>query len=272
MQIRIECKLILSLSLSFDCSLCCDCSKGKLADCFNEGCITSGGTERTLMTIDKRIPGPAINVCHGDRIVVDVANHMLGQGLTIHWHGIHQQKSPWMDGIAMITQCPIEGGNTFRYDYEATNIGTQMWHAHSGFHRSNGIVGSLVVREKKDPHCKLFDFDLSEHTLVLMDMDLQLAEDKMPGMISEITLPNYLLINGFGSFRSERRKINKFAPIAAFYVERGKRHRFRIINAGSQVCPFEVTVRICFLGDASMPFHHHRFRFMSFHHFFFIGS
>lgn len=36
--------------------------------------------------------------------------------------------------------------------------------------------------------------------------------------------------------------------MAVFYVERGKRHRFRIANAGSHVCPFELSVRIFFLS------------------------
>lgn len=92
--------------------------------------------------------------------------------------GIHQQKSPWMDGLAMITQCPIDAGNSFLYDYFASESGTQLWHAHSGVHRSNGIVGSLVVREPNDPNESLYDYDLAEHTIVLMDIDSHVAEDK----------------------------------------------------------------------------------------------
>lgn len=83
-------------------SLCGGCENGTLSDCFNTGCIPGSGVERGIMTINQQLPGPSINVCKGDRIIVDVSNHMPGQGLTIHWHGIHQKKTPWMDGIAMV--------------------------------------------------------------------------------------------------------------------------------------------------------------------------
>lgn len=128
------------------------------------------------MTINQQLPGPAINVCKGDLIIVDVTNHMPGQGLTIHWHGIHQHKTPWMDGIGMVTQCPINAANSFRYAFYASEGGSQFWHAHTGLHRSNGLVGSLVVRVNDDINAELYDYDLAEHTVLLMDFDNHIAE------------------------------------------------------------------------------------------------
>lgn len=60
------------------------------------------------------IPGPSIDVCEGDRIVVDVVNAMEGDELTIHWHGMFQKDSQYYDGAAFITQCPIPEQTTFR--------------------------------------------------------------------------------------------------------------------------------------------------------------
>lgn len=71
-------------------------------------------------------------MCQGDKIVVDVENHMEGMELTIHWHGIWQRGTQYSDGVPFVTQCPIQQGNTFRYQMEAGNEGTHFWHAHSG--------------------------------------------------------------------------------------------------------------------------------------------
>lgn len=60
------------------------------------------------------IPGPAIQVCQKDMIVVDVLNKLEGMEALIHWHGMHQRDSQYYDGAPFVTQCPIQQGNTFR--------------------------------------------------------------------------------------------------------------------------------------------------------------
>ncbi|GFR64970.1 laccase-2 [Elysia marginata] len=37
-------------------------------------------------------------------VVVHVTNLMSSQAVTIHWHGLHQTGTPWMDGVAFVTQ------------------------------------------------------------------------------------------------------------------------------------------------------------------------
>jgi FtsP/CotA-like multicopper oxidase with cupredoxin domain len=71
-------------------------------------------------------------VCQGDRIIVDVKNNMPARSTTIHWHGVFQTGTPYMDGVPMVTQCPINEGQTFRYDFVAKNAGTHLWHSHDG--------------------------------------------------------------------------------------------------------------------------------------------
>ena len=66
-------------------------------------------------------------MCEGDIIVVDVYNDMAevqSEGTTIHWHGILHEKKAYVDGVDMITQCPIEFRQTFRYEFKATPPGT----------------------------------------------------------------------------------------------------------------------------------------------------
>lgn len=77
--------------------------------------MLADGVERGILTVNRMIPGPSIQVCEGDRVVVDVENHMEGMEVTIHWHGILQKGTQYYDGVPFITQCPIQQGNTFRY-------------------------------------------------------------------------------------------------------------------------------------------------------------
>lgn len=77
-------------------------------------CVLADGVERGILTANRMIPGPSIQVCENDKVVVDVENHMEGMETTIHWHGIHQRGSQYYDGVPFVTQCPIQQGNTFR--------------------------------------------------------------------------------------------------------------------------------------------------------------
>lgn len=75
------------------------------------------------------LPGPSIQVCVNDTIVVNVENHLHSfEAFSIHWHGIHIE--PSMDGVAMINQCPILPGTSFQYRFKVEHPGTHFWHAH----------------------------------------------------------------------------------------------------------------------------------------------
>ena len=60
-------------------------------------------------------------VCEGDTVVVYLKNHLEdGSAITLHWHGIHQKGTQFMDGVPMLTQCAVLQFNTFRlklYNY-----------------------------------------------------------------------------------------------------------------------------------------------------------
>ena len=57
-------------------------------------------------------------VCENDIVVVNVENDLAGGlGTTIHWHGILQHGSQHMDGVPMVTQCPIPHTTSFQYKY-----------------------------------------------------------------------------------------------------------------------------------------------------------
>lgn len=37
-----------------------------------------------------------------------------------------------MDGVPLVTQCPISPASSFRYNFIAENPGTHFYHSHSG--------------------------------------------------------------------------------------------------------------------------------------------
>lgn len=45
-----------------DFSACKNCSAGVTDDCFAENCITADGVERGVLSINRQIPGPAVQV------------------------------------------------------------------------------------------------------------------------------------------------------------------------------------------------------------------
>lgn len=120
------------LDFRFDFRACKNCSFGTHEDCLHPQCVTVDGYERGVQTINRVIPGTAIEVCLNDNIVVDLENKMEGTGVSIHWHGIHHRQTPFMDGVPYVTQCPIAFESTFRYAFKATQAGTHFYHSHAG--------------------------------------------------------------------------------------------------------------------------------------------
>jgi FtsP/CotA-like multicopper oxidase with cupredoxin domain len=62
------------------------------------------GYEKPMILINNQFPGPLIEANSGDTIVVIVNNNMANWSTSIHWHGIDQKITNWMDGVAAITQ------------------------------------------------------------------------------------------------------------------------------------------------------------------------
>jgi hypothetical protein len=89
-----------------------------------------------------------LQVCLGDRIIIDLKNNIAGGELSIHWHGVFQKGTQYMDGVPMVTQCSIREGNVFRYDFNASNEGTHYWHSHDGMYRRSCVFWNKVLRRR----------------------------------------------------------------------------------------------------------------------------
>ncbi|KAJ0091820.1 hypothetical protein Patl1_24690 [Pistacia atlantica] len=73
--------------------------------------------EHGSMGINGQFPGPTIRAKAGDTISVEVTNKLHTEGIVIHWHGITQIGTPWIDGTPYISQYgyAINPGETFIY-------------------------------------------------------------------------------------------------------------------------------------------------------------
>ncbi|KAB2614879.1 laccase-17-like [Pyrus ussuriensis x Pyrus communis] len=103
---------------------------------------------KSIVTVNGQFPGPRIVAREGDHVLIKVVNHVQNN-ISIHWHGIRQLRSGWADGPAYVTQCPIQTGNNYVYNFTITGQrGTLFWHAHISWLRST-VYGPLIILPKR---------------------------------------------------------------------------------------------------------------------------
>ncbi|HSK22761.1 MAG TPA: multicopper oxidase domain-containing protein [Egicoccus sp.] len=91
-----------------------------------------------------QIPGPMIRADVGDKVAV-VVNNELPLGTDVHWHGIKIDNQ--FDGVAPLTQELIAPGESFTYEFTATESHVSMYHPHhhSQFKIPNGMWGTVMI-------------------------------------------------------------------------------------------------------------------------------
>ncbi|XP_018346836.1 PREDICTED: laccase-4-like isoform X2 [Trachymyrmex septentrionalis] len=225
-RVKLTLEVFQSLSKS-----CGDCPLNQTA-CLANHCISADGQRRGILTANRQMPGPSIQVCENDILVVDVINRLPGKAAAVHWRGQTQMEMPYMDGTPLVTQCPIPSYTTFQYKFRASIPGTHLWHAHAGADVTDGIIGSLIVRQAdlREPHRALYDIDDPNHVVLVTQWQHSLPEVQFnQGYLK----PAILLINGKG-----RQPNGPAVPLSTFTVIPGRRHRFRVANAGGAgACP-----------------------------------
>ncbi|XP_064945133.1 laccase-6-like isoform X1 [Musa acuminata AAA Group] len=134
-----------------------------------------------IVTVNGKFPGPVIYAQEDDRVIVRVTNQ-TPHNITIHWHGVRQRLSCWADGPSYITQCPIQAGRSYTYEFTLVQQkGTLLWHAHVSWLRAT-VHGAIVVYPKTGVPYP-FPHPYEEHSLVFAEYwhkdVLQLEEDVM---------------------------------------------------------------------------------------------
>ncbi|KAG7167805.1 Laccase-1-like 1 [Homarus americanus] len=228
---------------------CYDCPRNS-TDCERPECVAADGVRRMVVAANKAIPGPPIEVCVGDKVLVDVMNNLPSTAMTLHWHGLTMgasfsmptaRSTPYMDGTPGVTQCPISPGSGFRYAFFASNPGTHFWHAQTGLERGDGLFGPLIVHQPTEVDPNQF---LAEHLLMVNDWYHKSTQVQYANRYSGagIVKPDAILINGKGPQQHEEDAATPRVPYARFLVENGTRYRLRMINAAITNCPVTVTV------------------------------
>jgi iron transport multicopper oxidase len=87
---------------------------------FDVGWVTrnpDGQHPRPVIGINGEWPIPRIEADVGDRLIVNMKNSLGNESTTIHFHGLYQNGTSFMDGAAQCTQCPVPPGSTFTYNF-----------------------------------------------------------------------------------------------------------------------------------------------------------
>ncbi|XP_060080982.1 uncharacterized protein LOC132560327 [Ylistrum balloti] len=219
--------------------------------------MTADGWEddRLVVVANESLPGPDIIVYVGQRLKVHVVNKLASDSVTIHWHGIPQHSSQWMDGVPYVTQCPILAGQTFTYDFIAEPKGTYWYHSHTGAQRSKGLNGAFVIKEKQSTMAEhiitvqgwnhYWDADMDHQKMnfgSFVNREEQSISDSIDGGHFSRFFLSSVLINGRGRYYSNiTTGEHNDAPLSVFNVDPKLTYRFRVIHVGA-LYPIRVSI------------------------------
>jgi FtsP/CotA-like multicopper oxidase with cupredoxin domain len=200
--------------------------------------VAPDGYNKSVILINGQFPGPVIEANWGDTISVTVTNLIetdTAEGLTLHWHGLTQKKTPWFDGVPGVSQCPIAPGKTFTYTFQADQYGTSWYHSHYSAQYNDGLYGPMVIHGPLQSGVS-YDYDLGP--VMLSDYTHMNYYDTLQHILSiPPVFPNVdnNLINGKGTYDCTEGDDNcsSGAGLARFNFTSGKTHRLRLINTGA---------------------------------------
>jgi len=164
--------------------------------------IIDGVEREVIMSIsgddtEPRVPTRPVYACEKDTIIArthnELPDHVSGDawppkeddefdemvmGISLHWHGMWHVNNHFMDGVSMITQCPIgnlrdndipctsqyndPNGNRFDYTMLANPDGTYWFHSHTGFQYGDCLFGPLIIFDRPDhnPYSEIYDHEI----------------------------------------------------------------------------------------------------------------
>jgi uncharacterized cupredoxin-like copper-binding protein len=95
-----------------------------------------------------QIPGPQLRANVGDKVRIRLKND-LPESTSMHLHGVRVPNA--MDGVDPYTQPAIKPGETFDYEFTATEVSVGMYHSHHNAQVQipNGLAGSILIGDWK---------------------------------------------------------------------------------------------------------------------------
>ncbi|KAH9963699.1 laccase [Lactifluus volemus] len=186
--------------------------------------IAPDGYLRHATLVNGQFPGPLIKAKKGDNFELNVINHLQDSSLdletSIHWHGIFQRTTNYLDGAAFVTQCPIIPKESFLYKFNAREqTGTYWYHSHFKAQYCDGLRGPLVIYDPNDPHKDQYDIDDASTVITLADW---YHYSSLEAPLDPVQLH---LNNGKGHYMG-----GPIVDFAVVNVIRGQRYRLRIVS------------------------------------------
>ena len=207
---------------------------------------TLDGVPAHMIVINDRFVGPTIEVMRGAHVVVKVVNNLQKQSLTLHWHGMHQRSTFYMDGVPYITQCPISPGQSFTYQFVADPAGTHWYHSHLSNQRADGLYGAIIVHREK-PRLPHFELTISDwyHTTSteLETSNPYKTHDRGSGPFHFQTIDRDHSFDGVklsavgyvsGLINGRGRYDGNCAPLTRYEVTKGLTYRFHVVSATNE--------------------------------------
>jgi len=191
------------------------------------------------LLINGQYPGPLLNLTLGEEVEITIVNKLHSDAVSIHWHGLHQDKTPYMDGSRGVSQAGILPGSNFTYRFTAINPGEHYYHAHmDSVQASKGLKGPILIHDPED----LYRNDYDEDLLIMLsdewrnpEVCLRL-EGAMPGndVCADIR---------WGSVNGQYGNGSKAYPFPIVEVEKGKCYRVHYIMFGANTENFVVDIK-----------------------------
>jgi FtsP/CotA-like multicopper oxidase with cupredoxin domain len=186
-------------------------------------------------------PFPVYRLHLGESVEATLTNR-LKEHSSVHWHGVRGPNA--MDGVAYVTQMPVEPGENFVYRFTPPDPGTYFFHPHcnTAEQLGRGLAGVLIVEDGV-----AFDDDV-----VCVMKDWRVAKD---GQFLAFITPQGAARGGtFGTLRTVNGQV---AP--EITVPAGANIRLRVLNLDStRISDIGVQgARACVIavdGNALTPF------------------
>ncbi|OLN85725.1 Iron transport multicopper oxidase FET3-like protein 3 [Colletotrichum chlorophyti] len=181
-----------------------------------------GAFDKPTIGVNGQWPLPLIEATKGDRLVLNVHNHLGNASTSLHFHGLFQNGTNHMDGAVGITQCAIPPGKSFTYDFKFDQVGTYWYHAHNDGQYPEGLRGPLVIRDPEGPYQGKYDEEL---VITLSDWYHQPTKTLVNQLVNVENptgaepVPNSALMNDTQNLKVK--------------VQPGKTYLIRLVNIGA---------------------------------------
>jgi FtsP/CotA-like multicopper oxidase with cupredoxin domain len=206
------------------------------------------GVYRQMITINGQFPGPLIECNEGDTLVIEIDNQ--GSNATaIHFHGIYQNGTNWMDGTSGITQCPIAPQGKYKYEFKVDGqSGTYYYHSHQAAQIADGLFGPLVIHSREEAKLQRIPYATDRIVMVqdyYHDTSSGLLKTSLEPGNEDSPSPNGALINGLNvrdCAASPGRLCDSVTTrTPTFELTKDENHRLRFLNVGS-LAWFEISI------------------------------